>query len=221
MGKLVDIVRRALRDGTPLDLPEGHSERGLIRVLAMLTHDGDTIVRQRACLELGEIISQMSQERIDNYLRRLLWRMNPEAGDHPVGTPELIGEIGRRSHERIAGFLPGVMLYLEDEKLLPGLLQAAGRIGQKNPDALSPYVEQIFEFLEDSNPVAAGNAALALCRIGGDPAERARQALSDDKREVSLFFNKKGFRRITLEELVERCSAFANDVCFIANLEED
>lgn len=198
-----------------MDLPNGQSKRGLAKALAMLTHDADAIVQQRACLELGEIISKMPQERIDNYLRRLLWRMNPEAGDHPVGTPELIGEIGRRSHERISSFLPGVMLYLEDEKLLPGLLQAAGRIGQKNPDALSPYIEQIIEFLEDKNPVVAGNAALALCRIGGDPVALARKALANDKREINLYCFENGIQRMTLRELSERCSKFATGICFL------
>lgn len=221
MGKLIDIVRRILSENGSPDLPEGHSERGLLRALAMLTHDGNEIIRQRACLELAEIISKMPQERIDNYLRRLLWRMNPEAGDYPIGTPELIGEIGRRSHERISSFLPGVMLYLEDEKLLPGLLQAAGRIGQINSEALSPYIDQIIEFLKDANPVVAGNAGLALCRIGGDPAKQAKQALLNDKREIGLYRSKNGIQRMMLCKLTERFNEFANDSCFIADLEED
>jgi hypothetical protein len=221
MAKLIEIVRQALAENGSMDLSEGHSERGLVRVLAMLTHDGDAIVRQRACLKLGEIISKMSPEKIENYLRRLLWRMNPESGDHPVGTPELIGEIGRQAPELIAGFLPATMLYLEDEKLLPGLLQAAGRIGQKNPDAMSPYIDSISEHLGDANPVVAGNAGLALCRIGGDPARRAEQALLDDKREIDLYCSKYGIQRMTLRELAERSREFASGICFVIELKQD
>ena len=221
MAKLINIIRQTLAENGSSDLLEGHSERGLVRALAMLTHDGDSIVRQRACLKLGEIISKRSPEKIENYLRRLLWRMNPESGDHPVGTPELIGEIGRQAPELIGSFLPAVMLYLDDEKLRPGLLQAAGRIGQMNPDALSPYIDRISEHLGNENPVVAGNAGLALCRIGGDPAKQAEQTLLNDKREVGLYCSKNGILRMMLRKLTERFNEFANDVCFIADLEED
>ncbi len=199
-------------------LSRNRSERELVHALTMLTHDDDIVLRQRACTGLGEIVARMPRERIDDFLRRLLWRLNPESGDHPVGVPELIGEIGARAPERIEDFLPAVMSHLADEKLRAGLLQAAGRIGQRSPEAIRPYIERISEYLADENPAVTGNAALALCRIGGVHAERARQALADDVRNVRLFRDD-AFMETTLRELVERGGEFFEGFCFVTQLE--
>ncbi len=181
MARKRDIVRRALLDAVPLDSISGLTRRELKRTLGMLTHDGDTIVKQRACLELGTLISQMPPERIKNYLRRLLWRLSEESGDYPVGTPELFGEIGHRAPREAEDFVGAFLYYLDDETLLPGLLQAAGRIGRQIPETLTPYSEQISAYLTDRNPLIAGNAALALCRMGGDSAERAQRQVTNGK----------------------------------------
>ena len=93
MAKLLDILRRELSEGGGgSESSQNRSGREFVRALAMLNHDGDILVRQRACLILGAIVAKAPPERIRNYLRRLLWRMSPESGDYPVGAPD--GVIG-------------------------------------------------------------------------------------------------------------------------------
>lgn len=205
-----------MREGGDLNSIGGLSERQLYRALMMLIHDGEDIVRQSACRHLGEIIAQGEPARIDNLVRRLLWRLNPESGDHPVGLPELLGEIGNRVPKEIKSFVSVILYYLDDEKLLPGLLQAAGRIGEKLPEVLEEYIGEISRLLQHENPIIAGNAALALCRIEGNAAGEALQALNDDTREIELICGDDS-RTIKLCELAKEDFKHAIDPCFISS----
>jgi len=187
MTKLVDELRQLLQEGRTLSACRPNSERQLVRALTMLINDGNEVVRQRACWELGEIISRTAPSNVENFIRRLMWRLNPESGDNPRGVPEAIGEIGNRAPEHAESFVPALMQYLEDENLRPGLLQAAGRIGQSSPGVLSPYIDEIASYLCSEDIAIVGNAALALVRIGGGRASETLRAIESDTREVPLF----------------------------------
>ena len=219
MSRLLEELRHLLNEGDDVNTLEGCSEGRLVRALTMLNHDDEDIVRQRACRELGKIVSRMPKEKIDNFVRRQLWRLNPESGDHPFGVPELLGEIGNRAPEQIASSVPVMMNYLDDEKLRPGLLQAAGRIGEKIPEALSAHVDKISACLQDQNAVISGNAALALCRIGGNASRTALKAAGNDTREV-LIFCEEEFRKVKLAELAGQGCTRGGGLCFISNREQ-
>ena len=216
MTELTEIIRRALRKGDDPSSVEACSARRLYRTLMMLIHDDDDLVRQRACRHLADIISRKDPASIENVIRRLLWRLNPESGDYPIGLPELLGEIGNRAPREIASFVSVILFYLDDEKLQPGLLQAAGRIGQKLPDLLSEYVSEISQFLRNENLIVAANAALALRRIGGPDTETALRAVMDDTREITLICNDD--RRPTqLGELAKAISEPMIADCYISS----
>ena len=216
MARLTDTIRQALRKGEDLDSVKDCSGRRLYRTLMMLIHDGDDIIRQRACRHLADIISRMDSAKIDNTIRRLLWRLNPESGDYPVGLPELLGEIGSRAPREIKSFVSVILFYLDDEKLQPGLLQAAGRIGEKLPDVLSEYIDEISQFLRHEDPIISANAALALRRIGDPAAGDALQALADDTREVTLVCGSAS-RKSALCEFTKKNFKNTYESCFISN----
>jgi len=216
LAKLIDRVRLLLRQDGAINTGEGCSEREIVRALKMLLHDSEEIVRQRACRELGKFIAAMPPEKFDNYIRRLLWRLNPESGDNPVAVPELLGEIGARAPGRIESFVPPIMSHFKDENLRPGLLQAAGRIGEKKPEALFSYIDEIATLLHDGRPVVAGGAALALCRIGGAQAEEALRSSGADKRRITICCGGK-LRELELSELAEHCRACKSSLCFVSD----
>ena len=216
MSRLIDEVRELLRKGGDLNSLERCSERKLARTLTMLVHDSEDIVRQRACRELGEIISRRTPSKIENTIRRLLWRLNPESGDYPVGVPELLGEIGHQAPHKVGNLVSIMLQYLDDEKLRPGLMQAAGRIGQQFPEAVTPHIDEISSCLGDADAIVSGNAALALCRMGGNRAERALRAIEGDTREITVFCEGE-FRRTRLCELAEQGYEQREDLCFIAS----
>jgi hypothetical protein len=235
MAKSLDMVRRILIEGDAVDTVDLTSERELVRALKMLIYDADQIVRQRACHELGKRLSKMPPDKLDDFIRRLLWRLNPESGDHPIGVPELIGEIGHQSPGRIESFLPSIMSSIEDRGLLPGLLQAAGRIGQKIPGVLLPYTDRISGYLGDNNPTAAGNAVLALCRIygnasGGPPGELAEGLAKktgwpdeNDSRQIFLFCRSSSgdndIVKMSLRELALHGAECSCTLCFIIDMD--
>jgi hypothetical protein len=185
MARLVEEARERLREGASLE-ELGAPERELQRTLQMLMHDEDEVVRQRACWELGEVVSRMAPAKIENIVRRLMWRLNPESGDNPLGVPEALGEIGNRAPQQIAAFVSVMMQYLDDEKLQPGLLQALRRFGQTETEMASPFVEEVAPLLGSGNAVVAANAALAL-RAAGEAGVEALHSIEDDEREVTLF----------------------------------
>ncbi len=215
MTRLLDEARRLLRESAPLDTLEARSERQTLRILTMLVNDAEPRIRQRACWELGRIVSRMAPSKIEDYIRRLMWRLNPESGDNPFGVPEALGEIGTRVPKQIEAFVPVIMLYLEDEGLRPGLLQAAGRIGQKLPYVLSGYVGEISAYLHDDDVAVAGNAALALRRIGGAQADEALRAVEDDDRRITLFCGRTS-QTIKLSEVARHSCEGTHDLCFMS-----
>ena len=213
--KLTARLRQYLREGENLDIREQFSERQLIRTLMMLICDEEDIVRQRACRELAEIMCRMAPSKIENSVRRLLWRLNPESGDHPIGLPELLGEIGYRAPEQIKTFVSVILYYLDDEKLKPGLLQAAGRIGERLPDVLSEHISEISECLHEKDIIIAANAVLALSRIGGGRAEEALRLMEHDEREVTIICGDER-RTVKLCELAKQKLEEPDRPCFIA-----
>jgi len=215
MTKLVDEIRRLLREGHTVASCQTNSEHQLIRALTMVINDTDTMVRQRACWELGKLISRLDPSAIETFIQRLLWRLNPESGDNPHGIPEAIGEIGCRAPQQIEPFVPALLQYFDDETLLPGLLQAAGRIGQGSPHVLYPYAHEIASHLRDSSLAIAANAAFALSRIGGNHATEALRVVESDAREVTLFCDDV-FITIKLRELAKHCCGQVEKLCFIA-----
>ncbi len=216
MTKLVDKVRQLLRERAALSASRVSSEHQLVRALIMLINDDDDIVRQRACWELGEAVSRMAPSKIADFIRRLLWRLNPESGDIARGVPEAIGEIGNRAVQHVESFMPSLMQYLEDESLRPGLLQAAGRIGQHSPHSLSPYIDEIAAYLFSEDVAIAGNAALALVRIGGERAGEALRAVENDARQVTLFCDD-DFITIKLCEMEKHSRSHADKLCVITS----
>ena len=219
MTKPSDRVRQVLQDGGSLAIFDGSSQGALIHTLLMLTHDPDELVRQRTCWELGIIISRQEPAKIENRIRRLTWRLNPESGDYPIGLPELLGEIGHRAPQQIRTFVSPLLYYLDDETLQPGLLQAAGRIGENLPDTIAEHVDIISSFLPARNNVLAANAALALKRIGGSQADNALLAINSDTKEVTCFCNG-AFRKIMMGDIAELGDDVENDLCFIAGQQQ-
>lgn len=219
MTKPRDRVRQVLQEGGSLDIFDGSSQGALIHALLMLTHDPEELVRQRTCWELGIIISRQEPAKIENRIRRLTWRLNPESGDYPVGLPELLGEIGHRAPRQIETFVSPLLYYLDDETLQPGLLQAAGRIGENLPDIMAEHVTIISSFLTARNNVLAANAALALKRIVGRQADNALLTIESDTREVICFCNG-AFRKIMMSDIAELGDDAQHDLCFIAGQEQ-
>ncbi len=188
------------------------SDRKLILALAMLISDPEELVRQEASWHLGELVAKFETGKQDEYIRRLLWRLNPESGDNPVGVPELVGEIGVRISERVAPFLPAFVQCAGDEKLLPGLLQALGRIGQTAPHAVADYSGMISDALSHAHPVVFGNAALALWRIN---SSRAGNLLRDDQRVIRAFC-RDAYQSLKVRELAVCDCASLGQLCFIS-----
>lgn len=212
----MEQVRQLLEKGDRLDSLQDCSQRQLIRTLNMLISDGDEIVKQRACRELGKIIASLSQDKIQNFLRRLLWRLNPESGDNPVGVPELLGEIVHYAPQQTESFVSPFLYYFGEETLWPGLLQAAGRIGEKLPGIIASYIDEVSAFQRDENTLVAGSAVLALSRINDDRAKYALRLVQNDGREVTLFCGGE-FRKTKLSDLASHRCEHQNELCFITS----
>jgi hypothetical protein len=207
MPKLVNTIRALLRSGDKLQRPNDVKRRDLIRALTMLVNDSDERIRQRASRELGLIIAKLEPTAIAEFLRRLMWRINPESGDNSFGIPELVGEIGCEAPESIRPFVSVMLQYADDEQLLPGILQALGRIGQKKFDIVNKNLDLISSALTNPDPAVYGNAALALLRINALEMERIVNSFCSDNRKLRIFCNNK-YQTVELCELVHMSDQF-------------
>jgi hypothetical protein len=215
MVKGIDEIRRALKSGADIKTRSGLTRHQLIRALLMLINDPDEYVRQKACWCLGSVVAQLERAKKEDFLRRLLWRINPESGDNPHGVPEAIGEIGARSTHEVRPFVPVLALYADDQKLLPGILQALGRIGQQEPQIVEEHLQIIFSALKSEVAAIFGNAALALLRISGTRGDENMILFSDDCRRIR-FFCENRYHIINLCDLVKWRNRLA-DSCFVSS----
>ncbi|MBI5118935.1 hypothetical protein HZA56_20905 [Candidatus Poribacteria bacterium] len=214
MAGLVDEIREALVADGSLDGHGPYPERELVRALLMLINDTEELVRQRACWELGRAVSRMSESKIEVFIQRLLWRLNPESGDNPMGVPEALGEIGYRAPEQIRNAVCVFLQYLDDERLRPGLLQAVGRVGQRLSDVFTEHFSAISPYLGDKDPIISGNAVLALARISRGDATETTDVVGNDEREVRIYCRGE-YRRMALCELVSHDCVNEDALCFV------
>jgi hypothetical protein len=181
----------------------------------MLLNDPDEIIAQRASWSLGPVVADSGPDKIENFLRRLMWRVNPESGDNPLGVPEAIGEIGARAFEQVRPFVPVLLQYSDDEQLLPGILQAIGRIGHSSPATIEPHMDFLISTLTDERPSIFGNAALAMLRIDRRRAEEVLAKVEARDRTARIYYNG-AYQMIRLREIAQLEDDRLNEFCFIS-----
>ncbi|MDI6744337.1 MAG: hypothetical protein QMD07_03055 [Thermodesulfovibrionales bacterium] len=161
----------------------------LLSSLISLTYK-KSIISYRAIEAFGIVskeIAKTKPEIVRNAVGRLLWMIRDESGGIGWSSPEMLGEIVRNSPELFSDVAPVIMSFLDEEMLASGVLIAAGRIGEVNPELIVHAIPLIITYLHNREPLLRGIAAWALGRIRVSQVEPELEKLKNDACIIAIY----------------------------------
>ena len=162
----------------------------LLSSLISLTYDRKSIISYRAIEAFGIVskeIAKTKPELVRNAVGRLLWMIRDESGGIGWSSPEMLGEIVRNNPELFSDIAPVIMSFLDEEMLASGVLIAAGRIGEVNPELIAHAILLIISHLQNPEPILRGLAAWALGRMRVLEAESELKKLKEDDSLIEIY----------------------------------
>lgn len=173
--------------------------RRAVNPLFSFLYHGDPQIRWRAVTALGTVTAALADREMEParvVFRRLMWSLNEESGGIGWGSPEAMGEIMARHWKMrkeylsiLLSFLDPEGNFLEHEGLQQGVLWAAGRVAQVDPDPVMEAAPLIRPFLHAKNASLRATAAWA-CGLVQDPGAAASlRSMADDPAEVQLWID--------------------------------
>ena len=129
----------------------------LLSTLVSLTYDRKNVISYRAIEAFGIVskeIAKTKPELVRNAVGRLLWMIRDESGGIGWSSPEMLGEIVRNNPELFSDVAPVIMSFLDEEMLASGVLIAAGRIGEVNPELVAHAIPLILSVSSQSRTTA-------------------------------------------------------------------
>jgi hypothetical protein len=161
-----------------------------MRIIISLTYDKKRLLAWRAIEGIGVLSKAIATEdpqEVRNLVGRLLWMIRDESGGIGWSSPEMLGEIVRNNPELCADIAPIIISFNYEEPLLPGLLWAAGRIGEMHKELMLPSVEEILPFLDHASPLIRGLTAWAVGRIGLEAPPSGLKKLVSDSSPLIIY----------------------------------
>ncbi len=147
MGKFKDeICNLMLKDDFPskLDQLYRYPQKRLVNSLISLLYSSDKLVKERAVLALGFVVSNMAKKDFEYarvVMRRLMLSLTEESGGIGWGAPEAMGEIMSRNfrlaeeyHQILISYMPGGGNDLEFEELQKDVIAGLQRLAGSFPE---------------------------------------------------------------------------------------
>ncbi|WP_034630756.1 DVU0298 family protein [Desulfotruncus alcoholivorax] len=147
-------------------------KKSQIKNLLRLLYSTDAIIRWRAIEAVGVVVDKLvdiDYEAARNIIRSMFWSINDESGGIGWSAPECIGEIIYRRPKEFSEFASIIISNTDEEMLLRGVLWAAGRIAQAEPELVRSFVPELIKYIDDPDPVVRGYT-LRLLHIIGEKA---------------------------------------------------
>lgn len=163
----------------------------LLSSLISLTYDRKSIISCRAIETFGIVskeIAKTKPELVRNAVGRLLWMIREESGGIGWSSPEMLGEIVRNNPELFSDIAPVIMSFLDEEMLASGVMIAAGRIGEVNPELIAHAIPLIISHLQNTEPILRGIAAWTLGILCVKEAEARLKELINDNNEIIIYY---------------------------------
>lgn len=173
-------------------------KRSRIKNLLRLLYSTDAILRWRAIEAVGVVVDKLADndyEAARNIIRSLFWSINDESGGIGWSAPECIGEIIYRRPVDFKEFASIIISFTDEEMLLPGVLWAAGRIAQADPELVREFVPELVGYIDNPNPVVRGYILRFLYIIGEKAPLDYNSCLLGDFNMVPVYEN--GFLKET------------------------
>jgi HEAT repeat protein len=189
MGSKRKAKARALLEKRDLDGIESwtRESKSALSTLFSLTFEKDELLRWRAIEAIGKaaaVVATQNEERVKDFLRRLLWLMNDESGGLGWHAPEAIGEVVFNIPKLAGEYAIILTSFLREEPFERGAHFSTVRVGPFSPDAILASAPVLTASLQEKDPAIRAFAYHAL-RIGG--SEIASESLRILEKDTDAF----------------------------------
>jgi hypothetical protein len=169
--------------------------RRALSTLFSLTFEKDQLIKWRAIEATGlaaAVVAEQNEERVKDFLRRLLWLMNDESGGLGWHAPEAIGEVVFNIPKLAVEY--GIILtsFLKEEPFERGSHFSLVRIGILQPAAILACAPVLTASLKEKDPAIRAFACQALRIAGSEIPSDALRVLAQDKEAFHVYDFKKG-----------------------------
>jgi hypothetical protein len=169
--------------------------RRALSTLFSLTFEKDQLIKWRAIEATGlaaAVVAEQNEERVKDFLRRLLWLMNDESGGLGWHAPEAIGEVVFNIPKLAVEY--GIILtsFLKEEPFERGSHFSLVRIGILQPAAILACAPVLTASLKEKDPAIRAFACQALRIAGSKIPSDALRVLAQDKEAFHVYDFKKG-----------------------------
>ena len=157
----------------------------------------DELVRWRAVVAMGEVVSRLTDQEPESarvVLRRMMWQLNDESGGIGWGCPEAMGECIARHpalaasyHRILVSYLDPEGNHLEHPVLQHGLLWGIGRAAHARPNHMMGWGHLLLPHLADDDPHHRGLAAWCAGAAGDSRLAAALEPLLKDSQPFRFF----------------------------------
>ena len=169
--------------------------RRALSTLFSLKFEKDQRIKWRAIEATGlaaAVVAEQNEERVKDFLRRLLWLMNDESGGLGWHAPEAIGEVVFNIPRLAVEY--GIILtsFLKEEPFERGSHFSLARIGILQPAAILACAPVLTASLKEKDPAIRAFACQALRIAGSEIPSDALRVLAQDKEAFHVYDFKKG-----------------------------
>lgn len=183
------------------------------------THE---ICKWHAVTGFGIVVPAVAAKNLENariIMRRFLWSLNDESGGIGWGVPESMAEVMVKSDTLFMEYVHMLVSYLRGDgpellqdgnylelpALQQGLLWGVVRLLGSRKDAMLKLgvEEDLFHYLESSDPRVRALAVWSLVRCGSNISHQAIQRVMDEDLQITVYLEER-LHEITLSQLVRK-----------------
>ncbi len=164
-------------------------DKRIIRDLKRLLYSVDRVISRRAAEIMGRVYAVIDRKDpgyISRNLQGLLTAIKDSAASS-WGYISAVGEIICHNPDKYAGCIPELYRLMGDRSLLPEVLDALGRIGERRPDIIGLKSSYFIPLLQDSNPEIRGFTTILLGNVRVPDTKEALSGLLNDAAVIDVY----------------------------------
>jgi len=199
--KEVEALVKDYKVGSLLGI--ARKDKRIIRDLQRLLYSVDNLLRWRAADIMGKVSAVIAEDdpgTISKLLQRLFTAITDTAASS-WGSVDAIGEIVSNRPEQFGGYLSQLYQFTRDRDLLPEILLALGKVGEKSPQLIRNKAFHFIPLLQDHDPEIRGYTAILLGNLGAHEAKEDLIKLVGDA-EVMEIYRDGHIKKWTIGQLV-------------------
>jgi len=169
-------------------------ERRFWRTLRLYLYETDESLRWPAIEVIAELLKiwwhEGNRDKVQEYIRSLLWLLNSESGGIGWSVPETIAETIVSIPELLEPYGSiTIACAFKESSLFNGSLWAIGRLGKQLKETITFFHDRVFAAFDSDDPETLGLVAWAMGEADYTPALASLAILRDRNELVRIYID--------------------------------